>query len=53
VALQAVSEQRVDGSYRPQCEWANLKYQATPDLALRAGRLSLPVYLTGEHRKVG
>lgn len=51
--LQVVSEQRLDGSYRPHLEWANLKYQLTPDLAVRAGRIALPVFLGAESRKVG
>lgn len=51
--LQVVSEQRLDNSYRPQVEWANIKYQATPELALRAGRIALPMFLTAEYRKIG
>jgi len=51
--LQVVSEQRLDGSYRPQIEWANIKYQLTPDIALRVGRIALPVFLGAESRKVG
>lgn len=51
--LQVVSEQRLDGSYRPLVEWANLKYQVTPDLAVRAGRIALPVFLAADYRKVG
>jgi len=51
--LQVVSEQRVDGSYQPQVEWANIKYQLTPELAIRAGRIALPVFLAAEYRKVG
>ncbi len=51
--LQLVSEQRYDGGYRPQVEWANLKYQATPDLTVRVGRVSLPVFMAAEHRKIG
>lgn len=51
--VQLVSEQRYDNSYRPQVEWANVKYQVTPDLALRVGRVSLPVFMAAEHRKVG
>ncbi|UUZ55153.1 hypothetical protein LP419_04670 [Massilia sp. H-1] len=34
--VQVIVEQRFDLSYRPLVEWANVKYQATPDLALRA-----------------
>lgn len=51
--LQVVSEQRLDGSYRAQIEWANVKYQVTPDLAVRAGRIALPVFLGAESRKIG
>lgn len=51
--LQVVSEQGLTGNYRPQVEWANIKVQLTPDLALRAGRIALPVFLGAESRKVG
>ena len=51
--LQIVSEQRLDRSYRPNVEWANIKYQATPDLALRIGRTALPMFLAADYRKVG
>jgi hypothetical protein len=51
--LQVVSEQQYNNSYRPRVEWANLKYQVTPDVALRVGRVSLPVFMAAEHRKVG
>jgi hypothetical protein len=51
--LQVVSEQRLDNSYRPAVEWANVKYQATPDLALRIGRIALPMFLGADSRKIG
>jgi hypothetical protein len=51
--LQVVSEQGLDNSYRPRVEWANVKYQATPELALRLGRIALPMFLTADYRKVG
>jgi hypothetical protein len=51
--LQVVSEQDLDGNYRPRVEWANIKYQVTPDLALRAGRIALPLFLMADYRKVG
>jgi hypothetical protein len=51
--LQVVSEQSLDNSYRPRVEWANIKYQVTPELALRAGRFALPVFLMADYRKVG
>lgn len=51
--LQTVSEQDLNNTYRPRVEWANVKYQATPELALRLGRVALPMFLTAEYRKVG
>jgi hypothetical protein len=51
--VQVVSEQHLDSRYKPRIEWANIKYQATPDLALRAGRIALPVFLAADYRKVG
>lgn len=51
--LQLVSEQNVDGNYRPTIEWANLKYQITPDLSVRVGRTAMPSYLFSDSRKVG
>jgi hypothetical protein len=51
--LQVVSEQGIDNTYRPRVEWANIKYQATPELALRVGRIALPIFLTADYRKVG
>jgi len=51
--LQLVAEQDLKKSWRPRVEWANVKYQATPDLALRLGRIALPVFLAADHRKVG
>ena len=51
--VQVVSEQRLDNTYRPQVEWANIKYQLTPELALRVGRIALPMFLTADYRKVG
>lgn len=51
--VQAVSEQRGDGSYKPAIEWANIKYQVTPDLSLRFGRIALPIFLAADYRKVG
>jgi hypothetical protein len=51
--LQVVSEQGLYDSYRPRVEWANVKYQATPELALRLGRIALPMFLAADYRKIG
>lgn len=51
--VQVVTEQRQDGSYEPRMEWANIKYQATPEVALRFGRIALPMFIAADYRKVG
>jgi hypothetical protein len=51
--VQIVSEQNYDNSYRPHLEWANVKYQFTPDFSVRAGRTLLPTFLFSATRKVG
>jgi hypothetical protein len=50
--LQVISEQNYDNSYRPHVEWANIKYQLTPDFSVRAGRTLLPTFLLSDTRKV-
>ena len=49
--VQVISEQSVDNSYAPIVEWANIKYQATPDLSVRVGRIALPLLLAADYRK--
>jgi hypothetical protein len=49
--VQVVSESEREASYRPVVEWANIKYQATPDLSIRLGRIALPLFLAGDYRK--
>ena len=51
--LQVISEQNYDDTYRPHVEWANLKYQFTPDFSVRAGRTVLPIFLLSEVQNVG
>jgi hypothetical protein len=51
--LQIVSEQNFDGTYWPRVEWANVKYQFTPDLSVRVGRSILPGFLFSDTRLVG
>jgi hypothetical protein len=51
--VQLISEQGLEGNYRPIVEWAYIKYQATPDLSLRFGRIALPIFLAADYRKVG
>src|ERR1700691_1827451 len=51
--LQVIAEQNYDGTFRPHVEWANIKYQITPDLSVRIGRVELPTFLFSDTRKVG
>ena len=51
--LQVTSEQRHDGTYRPQVEWANIQYAFTPNFSMRVGRVVFPGFLVADYRKVG
>ena len=51
--LQVVSQRRHDGSFTPQVEWANIKYQVTPDFSLRAGRTLLATFIASDTRLLG
>ncbi len=51
--LQVISEQNYDGSWTPHVEWANLKYEFTPDFSIRGGRIVQPAFLVSDYRKVG
>jgi hypothetical protein len=51
--VQVISQYQYDNSYKPQVEWANVKYQLTPELSVRLGRIAAPSYLLSETRYVG
>lgn len=51
--VQVVIEQEPDGDFRPGVEWANLKYDFTPDFSMRVGRMVQPTFMVSEYRKVG
>lgn len=51
--LQVVSQHQYDNGYDPMVEWANVKYQVSPELSVRVGRIALPSYLISESRFVG
>ena len=50
--LQVMSEQNYDDTYTPHVEWANVKYQFTPDFDVRIGRTALPVFMLTDTRNV-
>src|SRR5580692_8197748 len=39
--LQVISQQTYDGTYTPHVEWANIKYELTPEASIRVGRTEL------------
>ncbi len=51
--VQVVQERAVSRQYEPHVEWANVKFQVTPDLSVRAGRIALPLFLAADYRKAG
>tara|TARA_R110002049_G_scaffold272691_1_gene450319 strand:+ start:114 stop:1352 length:1239 start_codon:yes stop_codon:yes gene_type:complete len=50
---QIIFEQRYDGTWKPDLEWANIRYDFSERLSARVGRMVLPTFLTSEFRKVG
>ncbi|QBQ34802.1 hypothetical protein [Pseudoduganella plicata] len=49
--IQVVSDRTMVDGFKPHVEWANIKYQATPDLSLRIGRIAAPMFLAADYRK--
>jgi hypothetical protein len=50
--LQVIAEQNYEHSFKPYVEWANIRYQVTPDLDVRIGRTMLPLLMYADSRKV-
>ena len=42
-----------ENSYKPEIEWANVKYAFTPDAYIRFGRIAVPTFLNSDNRDVG
>lgn len=51
--VQVIVQQQYNNSYRPDLEWASLKYQPIPDFDVRLGRTVLPIFEAAEYRQVG
>jgi hypothetical protein len=51
--VQVIAEQNFDNTYKPHIEWANIKYQVTPDFSLRVGRTVFASFLFADSRKEG
>lgn len=51
--VQAVSRYRYDKTFAPELSWAFVKYEPTPSLSLRAGRLGTEFFMLADSRHVG
>lgn len=51
--VQATSRYRFDDTFYPEIAWAYLKYDPTPTLSLRAGRLGTEFFMMADSRWVG
>ena len=52
-AVQVVSHYRYDGSYSPELTWAYLKYEPTPSLTFRFGRIGTEFLINSDSGKIG
>jgi hypothetical protein len=53
VTGQVVSRYRYDRTFTPEFSWAYLKYEPSPNLSLRAGRLGTDFFMMADSRLVG
>ncbi|WP_371322859.1 hypothetical protein VX159_10610 [Dechloromonas sp. ZY10] len=53
LTVQAVSRYRHDRSYAPELAWAFLRYEPTPALTWRAGRLGTDFFMLADSRLIG
>ncbi len=51
--FQVISEYNSNGNYRPEVEWANVKYAFMPDFYIKAGRFALPTFMDSDNHDVG
>lgn len=50
---QVMTKYDADGQYVPSIEWAFAKWQASPGLTFRAGRMGAPFFMISDFRDVG
>lgn len=51
--VQAISRYRYDASFTPEIPWAYVKYDPTPAVSMRAGRLGTEFFMQADSRWVG
>jgi hypothetical protein len=50
---QLLTKYRASGEYTPEFEWAFAKWQGTPNLTVRIGRMVAPFFMVSDFRDVG
>lgn len=50
---QVMTKFDAEGQYEPKMEWAFAKWQASPGLSFRAGRMGAPIFMISDFRDVG
>lgn len=50
--VQLMSKYRAEGNFKPNAEWAFVKWDATEALSVRIGRLVAPVFMASDSRAV-
>ncbi len=50
--VQLTSRKLASNNFTPKVEWANIKYQVTPDFSIRAGRIALSTLMQSDARLV-
>lgn len=53
MVVQGISRYQYDYTYRPQIAWAYARYNPSPNLTVRAGRLATEFFLQADSRMVG
>lgn len=51
--IQGVVQDRINNDLNKTITWAFLRYNASPDLTIRVGRIATPLYMLSEYRDVG
>jgi len=51
--VQVLSRDDANGNFKPDIEWANLKYDITSDFSVRVGRILLPTFQRSDVQNVG
>lgn len=52
-AVQAIAFKRYDNGFYPDITAAHVRYEAYPGLAVRVGRMAMPIYLVSDYRRAG